>query len=204
MAAKERSYKSLPGRGIRRQGPVSVSAIRSRLWLAKDHLLNIDSQWYSEDYKRFYFRDIQAFMICKTTRGRTVNIVMAALAVPAAVAALVSTDGFAIMWWSVAGFFSAVAIINALYGPTCICHVKTAVQTDELPSLRRLWQARKVLARLQPLITEAQGQLKPEEISTRLMELANPAGNESATAPTTTAEVPNGPLEPPPGTGQPP
>jgi hypothetical protein len=107
------------------------------------------------------------------------------------------------MWLSIAGFFSLVAVINSLYGPTCVCHVKTAVQTDELPSLRRLRQARNVLARLQPLITEPQGQLKPEEISGRLMELANPAGNESATAPASIAEIPNGPLEPPPGTGQP-
>jgi hypothetical protein len=180
-----------------------VSAIRSRLWLGKDHVLNIDSQWYSEDYKRFYFRDIQAFVIRKTTGGRTVNIVMAALAIPAALAALVSTDGFAIMWWIVTGCFSAAVIINSLYGPTCVCHVKTAVQTDELPSLRRLWQARKVLARLRPLLTEAQGQLRPEEIPARLMELANPAANESATAPTAVAESQVGPLEPPPEAGQP-
>jgi len=68
-------------------------------------------------------------------------------------------------------FALPLAINNAL-GPTTIGYLRTAVQTEELPSLSRLRRVRRVLARLRPLITQAQGQLAPEEISARMRELA--------------------------------
>src|SRR2546421_4946865 len=43
-----------------------ISAASSSLWLGKDHVLLIESNGYSEGYKRFYFKDIQALIIRKT------------------------------------------------------------------------------------------------------------------------------------------
>ena len=43
-----------------------VATSRASLWLAKDHLLQIDTSGYTENYKRFHFRDIQALVLCKT------------------------------------------------------------------------------------------------------------------------------------------
>ena len=45
-----------------------VSMSRSSLWLGKDHLLCVDSSGYTETYKRFYFRDIQAVTLVATKR----------------------------------------------------------------------------------------------------------------------------------------
>jgi hypothetical protein len=159
MAAKEKEYRSLPGRGVRRHA--LASATRSRLWLGKDHLLATDAQWYTEEYKRFYFRDIQAVIIRKTDTGKVINAIFGALTLLTLIAAVTTSDGFSIFWWCVAGFFGLVVLINTIFGPTCFTHIRTAVQSEELPSLRRLRRANKVLARLRPLITAAQGELPP-------------------------------------------
>ena len=64
----EREYKRLTRRG--RQTTISsVSSVSSNLWLGKDHLLLVESNGYSERYKRFYFKDIQALIIRKTKVG---------------------------------------------------------------------------------------------------------------------------------------
>ena len=49
-------YKRLPGR---RAGLFSVNT----LWMADDHLLSVHSHRVTEQYRRFYFRDIQAICI---------------------------------------------------------------------------------------------------------------------------------------------
>ena len=41
----------------------STSGGYASLWQGKDHLLSIDSSGYTEEYKRFYYRDIQAIII---------------------------------------------------------------------------------------------------------------------------------------------
>jgi len=83
-------------------------------------------------------------------------------------------------------------IINLVRGPTCRCEIRTLVQTERLP-LSRIRATRKFLERVRPLITSAQGQLTPEEVTARMSEppLANPAA--AAPAPVSAvvaAEVP--------------
>src|SRR5436305_13755595 len=58
-----------------------VSSGNSSLWLGKDHLLCIDTNGYTETYKRFYFRDIQALVIRKTERHKWMALIFALLAV---------------------------------------------------------------------------------------------------------------------------
>jgi hypothetical protein len=65
----------------------------------------------------------------------------------------------------IAGLFGLIFLLNLLPGPTCTCHLQTAVHREELPSLRRLRRAQKVIARLQPLIARAQGALTREEVA---------------------------------------
>jgi hypothetical protein len=155
-------------------------AIRSRIWVGKDHLLAVYSSGYSENYKRFYFRDIQAVILRKTRTARTINEVLTPLVcVVLALALSLSiaggfTDGFAIFWWIIVAVLMAFLVANILMGPTCVCHLKTAVQTEELPSLRRLRRARKVLARVRPLIVAAQGEITLGEIAARMGQAAGP------------------------------
>lgn len=162
-AAKE--YVQLPGRGMRREGNffITVEVRSSRLWLAADHILLVDSTSATQSLKRFYFRQIQGIQVGKTKRGLGLNIAFALLA--------------ALFLWFVTlvddpigrGFLAAPAaafgvllLINWLRGPTAECVIQTAVQRETLPSLGRLRTARKVIAMLKPLIEQAQGSLTNE------------------------------------------
>src|SRR5215469_16684926 len=57
-----------------------VSTSRTSLWLGKDHLLPIDTSGYTESYKRFHFRDIQALVLCRTDAWLYRALALAALA----------------------------------------------------------------------------------------------------------------------------
>src|SRR6058998_3858024 len=75
MPTREKDYRKLPGLG---RDVVSIS----RLYLARDHLLVVNSNGYIEEYKRFYFQDIQAIIIRKSITGQVWNWVLGALAFP--------------------------------------------------------------------------------------------------------------------------
>jgi len=148
-----------------------ISAGNSSLWLGKDHLLCIDTTGYTENYKRFYFRDIQAFIIRKNDRykwwGFFTGVLAAAFLIFAVITgALVGKAVLGIL----CALFLLVFIINLILGPSSSCQVQTAVQTEELPSLNRLRRARKTLARLRPLITAAQVPLAQQQTAEQILQ----------------------------------
>lgn len=165
----EITYTRLPGKGLRRQGFFSTAVIRisCTLWLANDHILNVDNRGFSEDYKRFYFRDIQAIVTQETNRGKVWNIILATLIGLFVLIAFGSEETVAVaLWLLVAGILGIILLINWLHGPTCTCHIITAVQQETLPSLDRLKTAEKVIKILKRLIREAQGEFDAEEAQT--------------------------------------
>jgi hypothetical protein len=173
---KEKSiYRRLGGQG-------ATLTQYTRLYLGPDHLLQTASNGYTENYKRFYFRDIQAIVI---RRNDLWVLWIVAWSLPplvlalAAVAALGSNAWTAVILLSIAAGFLAGLIINLLMGPTCVCHVQTAVQTEKIPSLRRLKQVRKMLRQVRPLIGAAQGTLTGEGLPGRTRE-ATAAGDPTA------------------------
>jgi len=175
----------------RSRGGFAVAvASRTSLWLGKDHLLFVESNGYSETYKRFYFRDIQALLVQRTQVFTVVNLVLTILFVLTLAPALVAQEtGLRIFLFSAAGFFGLPLFINILRGPTCRCFLRTAVQTEQLPPLSRVRRAQKVFARIRPLIAAAQGgELSPEMISARMRE---PVPS-SARAPTAAENNPGG------------
>lgn len=173
MAEKE--YQRLTRARRRRVAFVAFSYIRTSLWLGKDHLLCIDSNGYSETYKRFYVQDIQAVSARLTQRRQVWNWV---LGVPTALCLagwaydLLISRSFdlvgVITGITLTLLFGLPLLINNLLGPTCACQLRTAVQTEDLPPLCRVRKTRKILERLRPLIAQAQGQLTPEEIPVRV------------------------------------
>lgn len=202
----EKEYQRLTG--ARSRSVIAVASMsRSSLWLGKDHLLCVDSSGYSETYKRFYFRDIQAISIMKSKRWVLWNWMLAipmTLCLALLLTALSSRsyweDGIIIVYAIFASLFGVLFLFNNLWGPTCVCHLRTAVQIEELPSLNRLRRAHKALARLRPLIVAVQGELTPEEISSRIRATAGtppettPAmAPEAATSPPTTPTPPEAP-----------
>jgi hypothetical protein len=117
---------------------------------------------YTESYKRFYYRNIQAIIMQKSRRGKAWNIVLSFLAFVALVPVLTrGLNGEAVGGWIVSGVFAAIfallLVINCLRGPTCSCHLHTAVQIEYLPSLGRMRAASKAIRHVRPLIEEVQG-----------------------------------------------
>lgn len=174
-----------------------VSSSRSSLWLGKDHLLLVDTEGYSESYKRFYLRDIQAIILRRTNRRLVLAMITGLIASLLGLAAI-AIDDIAGKWVFIV-LVSIVGIpfvLNFFYGPTCACKLQTAVQTEDLPSLSRVRRARKVLARIRPLIADAQGQLTSEEVSARMQEQPSVAASQMESLP-----VANPPDSPPQSPG---
>lgn len=162
MAEKE--YKKIPGRGFKRGTWVSVIGIRARLWRGKDHILSVINQGYSEEYKRFYYKDIQAFTIRKTKYSLIINIIISLLFLFCSGITLANEEELSIIFWFFSAIPLAVLILNIIRGKSCITHLHTAVGSEELPSLGRVSHAKKVITLLQPFIDQAQGKLSLEEI----------------------------------------
>jgi hypothetical protein len=142
---------------LRRSGTTARSILR----LAEDHLLLCDYRaGFIERYKRFYLRDIEAFIIRRTVHWIAAVIIWGLSAV------LFLVIGSAAGWNKIVtatlvGICGSFIIWNLVRGPSCRTHIQTAVQTDRLPMLKRLRKTERVLRSLFPLIEQAQGKLEP-------------------------------------------
>ena len=166
-------YTKLGGMGVARQGLLSVGVLRCRLYLGDDHLMQVESSGYNEEYRRFYFRDIQAITIQLTREWFWTNLALAVFAVLFGVAAFFTTDSAGQVALGIFfTFFFLPLIINLILGPTCKTMIRTAVQQQQLPSLGRLKEARKAMAKLRPLVEAAQGAFTPEELTFHLQNSA--------------------------------
>ena len=168
-------YVKLPGSGF-----LTGRTTSSRLWLARDHLLDIETAGFSESYKRFYYRDIQALVIRKSERRLHWNI---GLLCCFAFFVLIGSLGFStagnmvghIICLSIGGLAALGMLINGLLGPTCEVHLKTRVQLEALPSLKRMRTVKKTLQLLKPRILEGQGSLPVEGVQAQLDQAAHQA-----------------------------
>jgi hypothetical protein len=158
MEAKREPYRKLPGR---RRGFLFGSSV----WLGSDHLLLVKSSRFREEYKRFYFRDIQAIVTAKAPRfhisTRSAVIAVVWFAICLSLAGRGVLPGNALDWGSAAvavALIAAWAYISA--ARSCRCRIYTAVSSDELPSVYRTWTARRFLNRVQPHLDQAQGVLE--------------------------------------------
>jgi len=162
MNMNNQEYAKLRGKGFKRGSFLSLSGIRASLWLGRDHILCIYNKGYEEDYKRFYFRDIQAITTHQDNRRLVWNIIFGVFAL-------------AFAFWGlpllmVSAFFLSLILINWLRGPTCTCYLHTAVSRENLPSLNRLKNVNHAITRLSHVIEQEQGHVSPEEIHHNLGE----------------------------------
>lgn len=117
------------------------------VWLGPDHLLYLRRQLFSERPKRFAYADIQAITLRQTPVFSRVQkallIVTALFCGVTAMSAVAVGPG----WFLLVPAFPALLALAALLahrhrGPTCVLHIRTAVQVEELQTLRRLRRAR--------------------------------------------------------------
>jgi hypothetical protein len=149
-------YRRLPGKG---RSLVSWHT----LWLGEDHLLAVQTSGYHESYRRYYFKDIQAIVSCRTTRGRNWSIVLALLLLLTAGGALATRSADMGGVWLVPGICLLAALVSNLYlGPTCVAVLQMPLAGYELPSIRRLRTAQRLRDRIHPFIAATQGEMTAE------------------------------------------
>jgi hypothetical protein len=143
-------YRRLPGRSSRFMHSATC-------WLGPDHLLVVQTDGFTETYKRFYFADVKAFFIRRTVLWAVNLSVSALLALGCALTIFVlNEEVWRVTWAVLTGCCLAFFLVHLAWGPTCACYVQTPVQTEALSPLRRVRSARKTIARLKPLILQAQ------------------------------------------------
>ena len=129
MAKQENEYQRLPGRSS------FFLIIRSKLYLGKDHLLRVNSNGWTENYRRFYFSDIQSVVV-SLTKGQWVWVIVHLIFCALFILWLLwveNTPGRVILG-CIALFFGVKVLTNVLAGRTCITKIQTRVGTERLPS----------------------------------------------------------------------
>jgi hypothetical protein len=151
VADSRPAYRKLPGR---RRGFIFSAS----LWTGADHMLSVKGARFQEQYKRFYFRDIQAVVITKVPRlvVSTPMLVIAALLPIGALMVRVRLPALTNWLWLLLAALAA-GWIYVSAAQSCTCRLYTAVSREDLPSLYRMWTARKALAELERRIAEVQG-----------------------------------------------
>lgn len=163
--SEPQEYKKLPGNtfDVGRFGKFS-------LWLTNDHLLHVRNRGDSEEYKRFYYHDIQSLLLRKTSKGTILNVIFgilsfACLAILALAVIRWKWQPFPLIAWSVmTAIFLFSFLSNVLRGGTCTCHLQTAVHHQELRSLSRIRASMKALALVIERVEQTQGFLSPEHL----------------------------------------
>jgi len=154
----DKEFVRLPGRRY-----ISLNFTRNSLWMGKDYLLHVINRGYTEDYRRFYYRDVQAILMRETKVGLVLKIVLGFFAILNLF--FLALGRFVWRWDPVAmiplaisaGFWALCFLIELAAGPTCVCHLRTAVQFEKLPSLFRVRKARKAISILRSRIENTQG-----------------------------------------------
>jgi hypothetical protein len=168
----ERRYRRLPGRYNR---PFS----RHALWLGEDHLLSVQSNRLSEDYRRYYYRDIQAFVV-QRTGGISAWVFGAGALTAAFLLPGLFFDYQNAFLWTCGGIFLAVTLYLISSGPVCACYIQTAVSRDRLRALHSIRVAEKAMAIIQQRVEQLQGPLTVEMTS---LPPALPSASAGAAAP---------------------
>jgi hypothetical protein len=162
-------YRKLPGR---RRGVIFSAS----LWTGADHLLSVKSARFQEQYKRFYFRDIQAIVITRVPR-----LVVSTPVLAVAVALLIALSIMHLrlpalndwVWLLTAALTAGWTYVAA--AQSCTCRLYTAVSREDLPSIYRMWTARKALAELERRIAQVQGIFTEDWAETVDMRALGPA-----------------------------
>jgi hypothetical protein len=157
-------YKKVGGGA--RPGRLAITQIS--LWQGSDHLLQVEKDGYSERYRRFYFADIESFIIRRDNRQR--NYTIALIILQAFFLFFIVIGGSSGMRVALSIPFAMLLtalIVNIAKGPSCVTHVTTAVQRQEIQSLRRVRAAERAANEILNGSQATQGLLSPEETRMR-------------------------------------
>lgn len=161
-AAAPPVYHRLPGRKR------SLASIAT-LWWADDHLLVAEIRFWTEAYRRIYFRDIQAMVLVQDGRFLAISMMTLLLAVLLVVFCAATQGGWRVFWGLVLGTALVGGAIHFVRGATGVCEVTTPLGVVRLP-VRRMRQARRTMAQIRALVLLAQGAEERTEVLARAVE----------------------------------
>lgn len=165
-------YKKISGGA--KAGRLAVTTMS--LWQGPDHLLQIERDGYGENYRRFFYADIEIFTVRLDNRRRNIAFILGGLAAVMLAIAFIgfagSSSGGGAVFLTFAGIFLMPFIYNMVRGPTCVAHIATAVQREQLRSVGRLKQAMRLLQVIRDGANQAQGTLAPDMVRVKF-ELQN-------------------------------
>ncbi|MSU47483.1 MAG: hypothetical protein EXS37_00040 [Opitutus sp.] len=128
------------------------------MWVSADCLITVRSSGYHETYSRVELSEVKAIFLTVTRRRLWWGIVWVVVAGLAVLTLIISLVQHVTPVTSL--IFAVPAVIGLLWnhwlGAGCRAYVVTGVQTAELPALARIKKARRVVAKLQPMIATAQ------------------------------------------------
>jgi hypothetical protein len=155
------------------------------LWLAEDHILSVRNMRFSEEYKRYYYHEMQALQLRPAPRFWCPSW-LAVLLIVLAVCALIfsfSLRGVGIVCGACLVALAGYAAYRSLRS-CCVCHVVTAVSTDAIPALKTIKSSRKVISLIARRAALAQGELTENWLTLLDEELSNaPAAKKSPAMP---------------------
>jgi hypothetical protein len=130
------------------------------LWLGPDHLLQVHSTGYTESYSRIHLREIKGIFVTGSERRQNIGLVWALIGLVVLFIVMLSSKSV------LASVITAAILIvpliwNHLLGLGCRFYIVTGVQTAPIEAVARWPRARKLLARIQPVIEAAQADLGP-------------------------------------------
>jgi hypothetical protein len=156
MIKKTSEYRRIPGKRF-------FFFMSHSLWQGPDHLLWVEGNMMAEQYKRFYYRDIQATIMCRNRRRLMWSVIWGIMVMLGALGAWVShSPGF---FYTYSGLFSILLVSNILAGPGCDVYLQTAVHLEKITTLARIGKAVTALDHLRALVERAQGVLYAQEMA---------------------------------------
>jgi hypothetical protein len=159
-------YRRLPGR--------AGFIVRHSLWMKPDHLLRVKALLFSEEYRRYYLKDIQALVLTeKANPPAFIGYVLAASIALLTGGLFYSSHP---VWGTFAGVVALTILLWSCRRPTCVCYLQTRVSTERLHALRRLRSAHKTLAILKAEIEKIQGEANREVIEAHQSQVSIPVG----------------------------
>jgi hypothetical protein len=137
---------------------------KASLWEGADHILSVSGTRFSEEYRRFYYRDIEALIVERRARWGSLGWWLVLLIVFVISLFAAGGNGPRYSWIAALTFAVVLALrLDLTFRRSCRCSIQTAVSREVLPSLIRRAAARVVIARLGERITAEQGNL-PEDM----------------------------------------
>ncbi|WCJ60848.1 hypothetical protein NXS98_06885 [Fontisphaera persica] len=159
-------YKPIGSVGTRGGGLDMIAPVRVRLYLGPDHLLLVEKSLMRENYRRLYFRDVQALWWAGTRTWLWHTLLLALPLLFLTVITLIAWGSGAEVFLGVlTGLLFLWILENLRRGPSCRVFLQTPAQCLELSPINRVREARRFLEQLRPLIHQHQTPSAPAPLA---------------------------------------